>query len=559
MRKFVALMLLAVIISEVSGEHVRYSEALQSDQWLHEFYSGFIDEFAEEIKKAAIGEGCISPVKKLEIVKAEIEFYKARGVDSNASLAIEPFLRFSRALDDFCRASELKEPFALKVMGDSLSEMLSSVDEIEKIVYYNGTTPLYFNTTELREALFELKDFLDFYSEQIKAQEVEGIWVSVSNDEPVLFEDVRIRVYANNVTPLKLFIDDLSFEAKDLTFNFSKLGEHIIYATGLKGDEVVKSNVVRVTVKKIPVQIHLKAESAFVRQSAEVEGYIFDYFGSPLSVPLEVNGFEIEAKNGHFSITIRKDYECSVLVSAFYPGNETHESAVANTTVYFSRYPTWIKLEAEKGRIFEWEKLNLSVKASDELPIRVIVDEKEELSFYGKSHNFSLKLKPGKHVIYAIFDGDELRKPAKSNEVEVVVESLNLLPLALLPLALITALLLSRFSRKFLRPEKAKMVVKKGPEVVNEVETEEIDLAKEKFDDLSEAFVKVFDKLTSKYGLSKALTPRELLKSIEKEEIAGKLAELINLHEKFAYAVQRLSDEEKERFFKLAGEIDSEV
>jgi len=68
-------------------------------------------------------------------------------------------------------------------------------------------------------------------------------------------------------------------------------------------------------------------------------------------------------------------------------------------------------------------------------------------------------------------------------------------------------------------------------------------------------FKDLFDALVNRYGLKKGLTPRELLEKLKNQPFAEKLKEVVELHEKFAYAGLKLSGDEEERFFKLLIEI----
>lgn len=63
----------------------------------------------------------------------------------------------------------------------------------------------------------------------------------------------------------------------------------------------------------------------------------------------------------------------------------------------------------------------------------------------------------------------------------------------------------------------------------------------------------------NKFGLKRSLTPRELLRELKSQGFSEKLREVVELHEKFAYAGIGLSKEEEEKFFKLVSEIISQL
>lgn len=559
--KKIFALLMILTIHEAIAIHFQYETAERSDQWIHDFFSEFLKEFEKEILTASRGENCSSPRQKLEIVKNEIDFYRIKGVESNASLAINEFLQFSKALENLCEAQKaikIEKGMAIAKMKLSVAEMKDLLDRIDQIVLYNETNELRFNTTGVREAISELEKLLDFYQSHF---ELEGLWIFVSKSDPVLFEEIWIRIYAVNVTPTKLFIDQRALEPKDTIYSFDELGKHLIYVEGLKGSEVVRSNTVEVIVKKIPVYITLKANSPYIGMKAEVNGLIADYYGSKMSVPLTIKidaqEFELNSSNGFFNFSFLRSYECRVSVSAIFEGNETHESAVETITIFFSRFPVWIKIKAEKERIFPWESAIIYVNASEELPIKVFFNEKA-MDFFGKDFKFDVKLSPGKYRVYAYFAGDELRKEAKSNEIVIVVESLAIPlisdkfnPFLLLFLPLLTLALFLILRKK--EPNKALKNELEGKTEEKEIKSVEIDeLSKLS---ISEAYSRLFSILIEKFGLPKSLTPRELLKKLEGKEFVEKLNEITRIHEKHVYASQVISEAEIEKFFKLVAEV----
>ncbi|MCS7143413.1 MAG: hypothetical protein NZ879_00115 [Archaeoglobaceae archaeon] len=564
-RLLIFALLTFAIINEACALHYPYSEAKKSDQWIHDFFSIFLDEFEKNIMNASKGENCSSPISKLEIVKTEIEFYRTKGVESNASMVVEPFLAFSRSLRDLCEAQKMikvERLSAVTKMRISVAEMKASLDEIDRIFLYNETSQIFFNTSKVREALKELEKILDFYEFQLKGEEdIEGIYVFVSKNEPILFEKIRIWIYARNVTPLVLYIDEKIFPAKEMSYSFNTLGEHVIYAEGIKGYKIVKSNVVKVIVKKIPVYIVLKANSPFVGNKAEVRGFISDYYGYAMSVPLKVEIEDkvsfIRSEKGSFSFNFSRDYECSVNVSVTYSGNETHERAFEKITVYFSRYPVWIKLKVDRDRVFAGESVKFTVMASDELPLEIYVNNNKKIDLFGKNFSFSLKLDPGTYKVYAYFEGDKLRKSAKSNEVLIIVENLNFYLLFIPLFAVILIVFFGRFwrSKKSEKMEKTKIVEEKAEVKKEKEEKREIIVDR----DISKTYSTLFSLITAKYGLPLSLTPRELFKRLENQNFAEKLLEITKIHEKFTYASISLTKEEFEKFFMLTEELIREI
>lgn len=583
MQKKIALILLIALIFQAEA-HERFSIAEQSDEWIKDFFSKFLDDFEKCLRSMAKSEIRVNESEEtmlfLEKVEKEIEFYRARGIESNASLAVKPLLLFSRNLyllaeaqDEFLKEMrDLREgkgdygkvSTAILKAKNLIAEMRGNLDEIDEIVLYKNNTPLYFNTKGVREALDEVEELFSIYEGFAKAYEIDGIWVFASKKDPILFENVRIWIYARNVTPLSLFIDETRFEATEIEYSFERTGKHLIYAEGIKNNKTVRSNVLELEVRKIPTYILLKSSSAFIGEDARVDGLIYDYYGKRLSAPLKIfidgEEQEIEARDGIFSLKIKRNYECSLKIRAIYEGSETHEKAYAEEFVYFLRFPVWIKIESDKERVAVGEEVKFRGETSESIPIFIIVNSEKVLELYTDSKfSFSLNFSnPGRYEVYAAFLGDKLRRPAESNRIEIVVFETFLQklmnPQNLMLIFLMLALILSASFIKLRKPSESASQIERAV-------TEEKEEIKERREVGSpeELFKELFDALLKKFNLKKGLTPRELLEKLKDQGFADKLKEVVELHEKLAYAGVELSEEEKERFFKLSSEILSQL
>ena len=584
MRKTLAVVALLILILQAEARHEKFAFAEQSDEWIHEFFGEFLKEFEKSLRGIAKSETMVNETdeikRALEIVSSEIEFYRSKGIESNASMAIKPFLLFSENLknlavaqDDFLKGiRELKEgkgnyervAMAMLKAKSSIEEMRRNLEEIDAIVFYNNTTPLYFNTSAIREALEEVEELFKLYEGIAKAYEVDGIWVFVSKHEAVLFENVRIWIYARNVTPVALFIDGKRFEPREMDYSFETLGKHLIYAEGIRENESVISNLVEVKVVKIPTYIFLSASSAFIGEEAEVSGLLWDYYGRRMSVPVKIfiDGKEIQldARDGFFSVKIKRDYECSVRIEAIYEENETHQKAYAEEILHFLRFPVWIKLESDKQRAAVGEEILFSGKISESLPVEIVVNSAKVLELKA-DRNFSFSLNfsgSGKYEIFARFPGDELRRPAESNRIEILVfepfphkAAQNYLILIIVAALLVSAFALEKFRKRAKLPEEKPEIKAEMAEVKREGEIKERSA--------EGIFRELFEVLVKKFGLKKSLTPRELLRELGNQRFADKLREVVELHEKFAYAGIKLDRDEEERFFKLSSEILSQL
>jgi len=589
-RKILALIALIALVFQVEARHERFALAEQSDEWLHDFFGKFLNDFESCLRSIVKSEITVKEsreiVESLETVKREIEFYRSRGIETNASLAIEPFLSFSKNMAILAEAQEeflneirnLKEgkgnywliAAAISKAKVSIEEMRKDLDDIDSIVFYSPD-PLHFNTSAIRELLDEIDELFRLYEDITKAYEVDGIWVIASKHEAILFEEIRIWIYARNVTPTDLFIDEVRFEPREMDYSFETPGRHLIYAKGIKGNEIVRSNIVEINVSKVPTYIFLSSSPAFIGEETEVNGLIQDYYGAKMSVPLRlsIDGKDLflESEDGAFSLKIKRDYECSVRVEAFYDGNETHEKAYAEEFVHFTRFPVWIVLESNKQRVSVGEGVLFNGTISESLPVEIIVNSEEMLKLKaGKNFSFSMNFSaPGLYEVYARFPGDELRRSAESNRIKIVVFE-PILQRAMnwakenhwMLLILIAVLLISAFGigKSWRRKEKS---AEEMPEIKSEVRSEIKENLGTKERSLEGTFKDLFEALVKKFGLKKSLTPRELLRELRNWNFAEKLEEIVELHEKFTYADIKLSREEEERFFKLSMEIISQL
>ncbi len=264
----------------------------------------------------------------------------------------------------------------------------------------------------------------------------------VSDEHPFLYEEIRIHVYAKNVTSPSLFIDNATYELKNQTgeqtkkHSFEESGEHEIYAEGMKGDgENITSNIVKVHVSKIPTFIVLSSKyAALVNEDVKIAGLLVDYYNEPLhgaNVTVKIGDEETELttdRSGSFVFDGTRSSEGDLNVSAFYPGNNTYKSSSANISIFFSRFPVSLHIEADETHINVNETANFTgsvygVNPNYTVPLIIFVNDTRVKKLTAeKDFNFSLFFShPGTYEAYASFPGDSLFKPAKSNVVKITV------------------------------------------------------------------------------------------------------------------------------------------
>lgn len=628
MRKILILILLIILIPPVTGvRHEVYSEAKYSDEGIWQHFSNILkdaenclDNFLEESPSAI--NLSVSLEHKVKLTDEESRFYAAKGVKSNVSLVVKPFVPLSSGIKKlsqyqsiFLKNIELLSEnegdytaytnartavISMKLSADAINE---SLYVIEKVELWNGTSKLYFDVSELKSKLKDVYDLIAYYESLLTKFEFEEemeeiLVVAVSDNNPFLYQEIKIYVYAKNVIPTALFIDDIEYDIEgNLEGNlkrhsFDEIGEHTIYAEGIGGEKIVKSNVVKVYVNKIPTNIVLSSKSAaFLKENVEVTGFLSDYYGNPLQtkVTVKVDGGEEElgTHGGFFNFNVTKSSEGFLHISTFYAGNETYESSTANTSIFFSRFPTSLYIEANKTHVNVNETISFAGRiygVDYTIPIHIFVNSTDIKALNStKEFYFDLNFSnPGTYEVYAYFPGNSLHKPAESNRIEIVVElssqgmvktisdkiSKNF-PYYFL-LVIVVAILVfvyARYLRKKALRKEVELKVEHTEdvmEIVEDIEEEKEEVKEEIIkvsrtlklpESVEEAYRRLFNTLVGKYNLKKSLTPRELLKSLRSEPFAEKLKFATKLHEKAVYSNIKLKDEEREMYFRLITEI----
>ncbi len=612
MRKIPSLILLIFLISPVSGVRQKiYSKAIPSDEGIYLYFSELLkdagkclDKFLDERNAVNLS---VSLYHKVKLTEEEGKFYATKGVKSNVSIVVKPFLSLSRGIKKLTRfqliflenvrllfrnknnySAYLNARTAVINMKLAADEINNSINEIEQIELWNGTSKLHFDVSELKSKLKDVYNLIGYYEHVLSKFEREGIVVAVSDDHPFLYQEITIYVYAKNVTPTSLFIDNTKYELKSNTMkhSFEEIGEHTIYAEGISNGKIVKSNVVNVYVSKIPTYILLSSKSAaFLNEKVKVIGYLLDYYGNPIkaNVKIKIDGKESEltTHNGFFRFNVTKGSEGFLNISAFYAGNETYESSNASISIFFTRFPISLYIEADRTRVNTNETVDFTGRiygANCSIPIHVFVNSTDVKTLKAtKEFNFTLNFSnPGTYVVFAYFPGDSLHKPAESNRIDIVVKSgvgiqeltnmtVNktsnyfLLIIAVVAVIITTVYAKSRSKEIESKTEHVEELIKEGAEEKKMEKVEEIAKELKLPESVEETYNTLFNTLVSRYNLKKSLTPRELLKSLKNEPFAEKLKIVTDLHEKAVYGKIELKDEEKEIYFRLVTEILEEI
>jgi hypothetical protein len=469
---FILVLLFLSPVSVSGVRHQIYSESSSSDEGIHSFFSDIfedaencVDKFIEESRGA--DKFASSLESEIKLTEEESRFYAAKGIESNVSSVLSPFCSLSGGIKKitFFQVVFLTNYETLKNESDyeayvrartavlnmrtGADEINCSLDGVERIELWNETSMLLFNVSDLRDKLKDVYALIEYYEKLLEKYEFEApafeeylLVVVVSDEHPFLYEEITIYVYAKNVTSPSLFIDNATYELKNQTgeqtkkHSFEESGEHESYAEGMKGDgENITSNIVKVHVSKIPTFIVLSSKyAALVNERVKITGLLVDYYNEPLhgaNVTVKIGDEETELttdRSGSFVFDGTRSSEGVLNVSAFYPGNNTYKSSSANISIFFSRFPVSLHIEADETHINVNETANFTgsvygVNPNYTVPLIIFVNDTRVKKLTAeKDFNFSLFFShPGTYEAYASFPGDSLFKPAKSNVVKITV------------------------------------------------------------------------------------------------------------------------------------------
>ena len=465
-------LMLLLLISPIAGvRHEAYSAAPSSDEGIHSFFSDVIrdvgiclDKFVDESPDADTRASRLE--SGIKLAAEESRYYTVRGFESNVSRVVQPFSAPSSGVkklttyqlvfltnyellkneSDYSAYVEART--AIVSMRSGADAINCSLDRIALIELWNETSVLNFNVSYLSETLNDVYALIDHYERLLEQYEIEApafeedlLVVVVSDEHPLLYEEITIHVYAKNISTISLFIDNEAHTLKNLTgdlqkkHRFEKPGEHDIYAEGTTVDgENIKSNIVKVHVSKIHTFIVLSSQySALLNESVKITGLIVDYYDEPmLAVNATVEAGEEETVTtdvrGRFVFYGTRSSEGYLNVSAFYPGNGTYKSSSANSSIFFFRFPISLQIAANTTEINVNETVKFmgsvsGISTNSTIPLSIFVNDRGEGTITGdKDFEFSLSFsQSGAYEVYTLFPGDSLFKDAKSNEVTITV------------------------------------------------------------------------------------------------------------------------------------------
>ncbi len=608
---FILIILIGTSYAIDVVRHKPYNNTLSSDEAIYRFFSGFLKETDRNLEmlleeKSEAYENSKELTSKILLTEQEIAFYRLQGVESNASkllpafkLLATNFEKLAEAQSEFLLGMErlnnndsdydnyIKIISALTQMKTSLRGLNDSIKKIETLGVWNGASYMYFDVSDIKGKIKKVNDLIAYYESLALKYErsfkIEGLVLTVSDTNPYLNEIIEIRVHAINVTPVSLYIDGVKFQLHDdiLKYSFNKTGEHILYAEGLKQNQLIRSNIVKVYVSKIPTSILLSGDNfAFLNETVNVNGFVVDYFGNPLNVSILIEYDEtksvVQAKGGLFSFDISRFSEGYMNISATFEGNKTHEASSSTLSVFFSRYLVEITIETNKTDISPNSTIKVFgtvVGVHNPITVEIMVNDtlSQKVVTASKFNTTLFFSNTGKYTIQAKFSGDADHRPAESNVI--VIEVMNPSITSEVALAFKNVLLSYNLSFEYIIPsillamfltviwllaKRNRMEELEKLEKTRNHKKDYVDVKQEEQNTMY-TYSDLFDMLVKRYGLKRGLTPRELLNALMHEGFYMKLSKVTDLHEKLIYARTKLDPWEEKLYIKLISEIMEEI
>ncbi|KUK17280.1 hypothetical protein [Thermococcus sibiricus] len=472
--------------------------------------------------------------------------YRFKGLGEGVFILSSSHQRFMESLEngDFLEART--NLFSMKASMDDIYLNLAHVSGI-RLIGENGEA-LNFELEETYEALEKLEGLIERYEERLNRLAAPSEFsIFSSKESPFLHENVTFYGYTLGLENVKVIINSTSYTPEiinggfRLRYSFNETGLYEVYAQAMNGSHVVTSNVIRIEVQKIPTQIIALEKTGTI---VTVEGYLLDYFGSPLKgkeIILEMDGENYKSltdENGAFSFDLGEFYEEKNVTMSFL-GDDEHEGTITKLTLLPPKSKLTIRLFFEESEVREGEEVRIPGYVngtSDEIPLEVYVDDKLTETINARG-NFTLLLRfdRGEHAVYVKFPGNEEFAESVSNIVEVQAIPYNYLERVLL---FIVFLVLGFIGYKLLT-RRPKVVVETKPKE----EQKSIAVSEEK-PDLIKSYRFLYGLFRRLYNLPKSITPRELLKKLENESFFSELRRATFLHEATFYGKKRLGARE---------------
>uniref|UniRef100_UPI0025E797A5 hypothetical protein n=1 Tax=Thermococcus sp. TaxID=35749 RepID=UPI0025E797A5 len=505
-----------------------YGTARRSDYGLYLYFNGLLGEFNSLIAGIPGGKNLTAEINFFCSVTnstaEEVARYSPLGVSPKAVLLSVDFRFLGEGLEGFYVAREsflrdfARKDFVgagedLSLMRGALSEISRALGDVSGVSLVDGSgRPLHFDLRGVYGNLDVLRGLVSHYEALLRKSGVSRRFsIYLVGGGPFLYENVTFYGYAPNLTNVTVVIGNGSYAANvsngsfSLVHVFKRVGTYVVYAVAMNGSLEVRSNVLNVSVGRIPTSI------VVVQRGRSLEGRLLDYFGGGLSgrpVLVMVDGREyrvLSGEGGNFSVVLPQ-FSGVLNATVSFPGDG----------VYAPSNLTWVLLPPKRGLTLRLVFNKKRVRSGEvripgfvngtslEIPVEVYVDGRAvgRMEVRG-NFTVTVKLGRGTHTVYVRFPGNGEFAESISNTLEIEVVPYSYLS----RLLLLVVLVVVGFSvyRFLTRPRKGRRG--KGAEPASRLGVVE---AGEESLDVVGAYRVLYRLFRRLYNLPRSITPREL-------------------------------------------------
>ncbi|NJE00421.1 Ig-like domain repeat protein [Thermococcus sp. JdF3] len=574
---------------------VSVEESQPSDGGIYDFLSILID-LSESLTGAVLDESnaSLGYLERLGFAvnetSREVLLYRERGVSTRLDEYFPPFIDLYRGVDDIVEGQlKFMEYFPQVKEGNSsaylpalhgvelgmegVSRAREALGEIAGLSFRTSSGNVTLDTSGLAGNLDEVERLFERYEALLRRYQPpeSPLVLYVSDDTPPIGSNVTVygvvrgmgSVTLHMVSPsgsediAGVLVRDGSFSR---AYTLGELGLYRVFATGYLNGSPVRSNTVEINVTRIPTRIVAGNGSAYIGRPFQVTAVLQDYLGRPIAgetVFVRVPGGTTTLRTdrlGYLRFNVTSGAEGAVHVVLTYPGSGLYGPSRTNVSVLFTRYPLRITLGGpERVRVGRNFTVTVNVTSAHPVPVSILVDN-STYAVVNASAPFNVSVvldDAGMHSIAAVFSGDSLYAPSRSNVLSVeAVPGPPYLKFLLMVVVIAGALLIYRR----LSGGKAEGKGITDEELVALLRAGE-DGGKKRGKRLNEYYRHVYLRLLSRYNLRRSTTPRELLTFVRGEPFEGHLTSATDYHERYTYAGRRLTAEEIVDFIRSTANV----
>ncbi|WP_456443377.1 hypothetical protein [Thermococcus sp.] len=568
-----ALITILLLLSSGMAHSEEFRTAKPSDYGVYLYFQGVLEEFNGVLKELQGNESPCLSVGNFSnltvLILGVIENYSTFGIPRSAITVATQFNYLGNDTLEFCMDEiRFKEDIMagkygaarrnLVEMGGILDDMNERVGALSRMDFKdeNGTT-VQFNLNGTVKMLDELHDRLLQWEETLnKLEGPEEFLIYLQTPRVIINESASFYGYRLNLTNVTVFIDGTPYEPEIrgnsfyLNHTFTEPGIHVVYATALNGSKTVESNILNVSVQRIPTVLTAHQERG------EVKGVLMDYTGRGLpkkTIILILDGRRysiVTSGNGSFGFRLPellKTQNASLVFDGtqdYAPSNESIEVKPPKKRVLIMI--TSSSLNVREGPV---EIRGRVIGTKETIPVEVYIDDNLS-SVVNVPPNFTLMvtLREGTHTVYLRFPGNGEFAESISNTLKFNVRAVSYARRIALLLGLFLLGLVGYAAASKLKRGKEKGTPTSSTGTVNR---DALSGEENQADPVS-AYRIVYRTILRVYRLPRSTTPRELLLRFKNAPFGKWLEEATKFHERAFYRGTRLKAGEIARALKAA-------